>query len=278
MSMDAAGGTLPIRSNRLPALACRPWQYLIGQTLTCIVATAAVLLTARRLVGALLTPLSVLTLIGVSLCFSAAALLAIYLQTRVRSETAGFSPLNQTWTLTVSLLAIAISLSLTGSSGIGLAVMWLAIAGTEIALWQSALARPAQFGPSVVAKITVPTLNRLPLQVQETIDVEAAASNATQTLKYQHIDGALAIDGWLRVDFAPGQRTGIAHVAFCPAFLQTPAVEAEFEEGPACNIRASLVIPWGVKWEVKLDETATEPTSVEFAFQAVECETPSATN
>ena len=89
MSMDAAGGTLPIRSIRLPALARRPWQYLIGQTLTCIVATAAVLLTARRLAGALLTPLSALALIGVALCFSAAALGAIYLQSRVRSETAG---------------------------------------------------------------------------------------------------------------------------------------------------------------------------------------------
>ncbi len=255
--MDAAGGTLPIRSIRLPALARRPWQYLIGQTLTCIVATAAVLLTARRLAGALLTPLSALALIGVALCFSAAALVAIYLQSRVRSETAGFTQSNQPWMLTVSLLAIAISLSLTGSSGLGLAAMWLAIVGTEIAIWKSALARPAQIGPFTVAKTTVPTLNRLPSHEQETIDdAEAAASDATQTLKYQRIDGALAIDGWLRVDFAPGQRTGIAHVAFCPAFLQTPAVEAEFEDGPACDIRASLVIPWGVKWEVKLDETA----------------------
>jgi hypothetical protein len=115
--------------------------------------------------------------------------------------------------------------------------------------------------------------------VQESIDeVEAAVTNAWQTLKYQRIDGALAIDGWLRVDFIAGQRTGIAHVAFCPAFLQAPAVEAEFEDGPACDIRASLVIPWGVKWEVKLDTTATEPTSVKFAFQAVECQTAPATN
>jgi len=276
--MDAASGTLPIRSFRLPAVARRTWRYLIGQSLTCIVATAAVLLTARRLAGALLTPLSALALIGVALCFSAAALGAIYLQSRVRSETAGFGPSNQPWMLTLSLFAIAISLSLAGSSGLGLAAMWLAIVGTEIAIWKSAFARPAQIGAFTVAKTMVPTLNRLPSQGQETIDVKAAAFDATQTLKYQRIDGALAIDGWLRVDFAPGQRTGIAHVAFCPAFLQTPAVEAEFEGGPACDIRASLVIPWGVKWEVKLDEAATEPTSVEFAFQAVECETASATN
>ena len=174
-----------------------------------------------------------LALIGVGVCFSAAALGAIYLQSRVRSETAGFSPSNQTWTLTVSLFAIAISLSLTGSSGLGLAVMWLAIAGTEIALWKSALAPPAQIGQFTVAKTTVPTLNRLPLYVQETIDdAEAPDFRCHTNTEISSHRRALAIDGWLRIDFAPGQRTGIAHVAFCPAFQQAPAVEAEFEDGP----------------------------------------------
>ncbi|HEY2883283.1 MAG TPA: hypothetical protein VGJ15_12635, partial [Pirellulales bacterium] len=142
MSMDA-GGTLPIRSIRLSAMAHRPWQYLIGQTLTCIVTTAAVLLTARRLAGALLSPLSALTLIAVALSFSAAALGAIYLQSKVRFQSARFAQSYQSWMLTVSLMAIAISLSLAGSSGLGLAVMWLAIVATEITLWKSALARPA---------------------------------------------------------------------------------------------------------------------------------------
>ena len=68
----------------------------------------------------------------------------------------------------------------------------------------------------------------------------ASSPDSIQTLKYQRIDGATAVDGWLRVDFAAGERTAVAHVAFCPAFLQTPTIDAEFQDGPACEIRSAL--------------------------------------
>ena len=270
--MDAAGGTLPIRSFRLPALARRSWHYLIGQTLTCIVATAAVLLTARRLAGALLTPLSANALIVVALVFCAAAIGAVYLRRDLPADTAKIARKLQRSILGLSLLAVAISLSLPGSSPLGVTAMWLAIVGSEFLLWKLPMQHSMQVKSNAFSQIVSLVSDRFTnLQEHISVDPEDSRSNATQTLKYQQMEGGLSVEGWLRVDFAVGQRTAVVHVAFCPAFLQPPAVETEFEDGPECEIRPSLVIPWGVKWEVKLDQAAAKPSTVRFAFQAVEC-------
>ncbi len=71
-------------------------------------------------------------------------------------------------------------------------------------------------------------------------------------------------------NFVAGQRTAIVHVAFCPPFDQAPQVEAEPLDGPSCDIRSTLVLPWGVRWEVRLVEPAAEAASVVVEFFAAE--------
>jgi hypothetical protein len=58
------------------------------------------------------------------------------------------------------------------------------------------------------------------------------------------------------------------HVAFCPAFEQVPTVEAELVDGPPCEIRPTQVLPWGVRWELKLDSPATTATTATLEFIA----------
>ena len=70
--------------------------------------------------------------------------------------------------------------------------------------------------------------------------------------------------------FTTGQRTAIVHVAFCPPFAGVPQVEAESLDGPACDIRPTLVLPWGVRWECKLTDPATINMSVVLEFFAAE--------
>jgi hypothetical protein len=262
------GRTLPIRSIRFSSLAQTPWQQIIGQALTIVIVFAAIVLMARRLAGALLTPLSGAALVVVAVACCAAAIGALFLQSSVRSVPAS-AP--RPWWLGISLPAIAVSLSLPGSSLAGLAVMWLAIVGTEFVLWKMPPPWSVQIRRVVVPEAALSPLTRQPAETEdESADDDHLDPDAIQTLKYQRIDGSTAVDGWLRVDFAAGQRTAVAHVAFCPAFLHTPTIDAELQNGPACEIRSALVIPWGVKWEVKLDQTAVEPASVVFAFRAAE--------
>ena len=80
------GGTLPIRSIRFPSLAQTPWQQIIGQALAIVIVFAAILLTARRLAGALLTPLPAAALVAVALACCAAALASIFLRSSARSK------------------------------------------------------------------------------------------------------------------------------------------------------------------------------------------------
>jgi hypothetical protein len=265
------GGTLPIRSIRFPSLAQTPWRQIIGQALSIVIVFAAMVLVARRLAGALLTPLPGAALVAVALACCAAALAAVFLQSSVRSNGAVSAFASRPWWLGISLPVIGVSLSLPGSSLAGLTLMWLAIVGTEFVLWKMPPPWSARIRRAMLPETALSPLARSPAETEdESADDDHLDPNAIQTLKYQRIDGAAAVDGWLRVDFAAGQRTAEAHVAFCPAFLQTPTVDAELQDGPACEIRSALVIPWGVKWEVKLDQAAVEPAAVVFAFRAAE--------
>ncbi len=264
-------GTLPIRSIRFPSLAQTSWQQIIGQVLAIVIVFAAIVLVARRLAGALLTPLPGTALVVVALACCAAALASVFLRSSAPSKGAAAAFPLQPWWLSVSLPLIAGSLSLPGSSLAGLAVMWLAIVGTEFVLWKSPPPWSARTRLAVLPEAALSPLTRPPASNEnESSDEDGLEPDSIQTLKYQRIDGTTAVDGWLRVDFAAGQRTALAHVAFCPAFLQTPTIDAELQDGPACEIRSALVIPWGVKWEVKLDQAAVEPASVVFAFRAAD--------
>ena len=93
---------------------------------------------------------------------------------------------------------------------------------------------------------------------------------AQQLVYRRTADNQATVEGWVRATFAAGQRTAIVHVAFCPPFAGVPQVEAESLDGPACDIRPTLVLPWGVRWECKLTDPATTNMSVVLEFFAAE--------
>ncbi len=240
--------------------------------LTGLLALSALMLLTRRIAGALSEPLPTGLLVGVMLAAGTAALVGCLLRepdaTHHRGARAEF------WIVVVSLPLLAFALSVPASSAIGLSAMWLIVAGSEIGLL--ALRRHPRH-PRRASDIYVDrrrVTSRLLLQDAKE-EREAAADwndlSLTQRLNYYRVaEGRCNIEGWLRINFAADQRTAIVHVAFCPALASQPMVEAEALDGTACEIRPTLVLPWGVRWEVRLDVPASEPTTAVLGFSAME--------
>ena len=81
--------------------------------------------------------------------------------------------------------------------------------------------------------------------------------------------GADIIQGWVRAVFEPRQRTASAHVAFCPVLEGSLSVEFEHAGGAEARIKAAQLLPYGVRFDVKLADPAERAESVliEFVIQ-----------
>ncbi len=95
-------------------------------------------------------------------------------------------------------------------------------------------------------------------------DESDAESDENQTLWLSRrltADGE-QIEGWVRVEFAPGQRETVVHVAFCPPLAGSPEIETEDLDGMGLEIRIAAVFPFGTRLSIRrsgpLDEGHTD--------------------
>ncbi|MFO1042294.1 MAG: hypothetical protein U0941_10945 [Planctomycetaceae bacterium] len=63
-------------------------------------------------------------------------------------------------------------------------------------------------------------------------------------------DGEL-IEGWIRIQFAEGQRETLVHVSFCPPLSGNPELETEDLDGAGLEIRVAAVFPFGARISVR---------------------------
>ncbi|MCC7087234.1 MAG: hypothetical protein IT427_19700 [Pirellulales bacterium] len=256
----------------IPTALFRRW-LVIG--LTSLTALAAIVLATRRLEGALIEPLSAAVFIATGIAAVGATILARSLAPTVA----------QTWLLTVALVLLAWSLSLPHSSSVGLIVLWLAILGEETWAWKPQRIKPIRridvawrhtLAGSPSRRAASPSF--VEDEVVDPADVSSDESEPTdwadlglqQRMNYRRSADGVSIDGWLRAEFLAGQRTITLHAAFCPAFSRPPQVQFELLDGSDCEIRSTQILPWGIRWEVKLDRTAQESTTVVLGFFASE--------
>ncbi|HEY2882427.1 MAG TPA: hypothetical protein VGJ15_08340 [Pirellulales bacterium] len=208
------------------------------------------------------------------------------------------------WLAVLSLPVVAAALSLPGSPPIGFAMLWIVTIGAEFGLWRLRNSGPVEWrlptrqgtspvatendSPPAMKYDSPPATSTAVLLDRNEIDsirdergqfVDQETENAenfetdpgvTQKLVYGVAEGRAYVNGLLRVLFSVGQRTAVAHVAFCPAFRGKPAMEAEQTGGPDCEIRSTLSLSWGVRWELKLNTAADESAEVAFEFSALE--------
>ena len=89
-----------------------------------------------------------------------------------------------------------------------------------------------------------------------------------QIVRMQAPDGTETMSGRLRASFLPGQRTASVHLAFCPPFSRVPTVEVEQIDGPPGRIKTVQLLPYGVRFDLKLFKDAEEPLGVLLQFSA----------
>jgi hypothetical protein len=230
-----------------------------------LAAVSAFVLLERRLAGALTHPPHVGLFVGIA-AIAVIAATATRLMDRSVSTTCRDTA---RWIIAVSLPLLAVALSLPQSPAIGLTVLWLSIVGAEVQLWRRGGGRALRMSPRAQSAAAAHS-NGSAVEQSSRPSTSLAPGAAQQLIYRQTDDRTTTVEGWLRAKFAPGERILNAHVAFCPAFFGPPQVDVELADGPECSIRPTLVVPWGVRWELKLADPAVAGCSVTFEFLARE--------
>ena len=232
-------------------------------TIGCIAALGLASLTligvSRRLAGALREPLGFGPLCSIGLSLGLAAIVAHACWKDPRAE----SPLRKGWPLhallTALVLIAGLALSLPGSSILGLVALWLMLIAAEGASW-ALLARSPRWRPAA---------DEIPAAVPP---VDASADmpdQTTLTMTRRRIGGRTdVIEGAVRISFAPGQRTEVAHVAFCPPMEAVPEFHLEQLDGPPARLKDTQLLPYGVRIEAKLNAEPQHATSIIAQFVA----------
>ncbi len=221
-----------------------------------------VLVIARRLAGALVEPLPTPGLLAFGICL---AIWAVAAHRWLASRYPGGRTWGRScvWLPPAVLLAICWALLLPGSSALGAAGLIAELAVAETAAWvlwrrrRTASQRPAADLSAEARAAGGPA--HLGDPTEEVL---------AETVRQRDFDSRETIRGWLRAEFAAGQRTASLHVAFCPALAGRPSCEAEQVEGPPATVRVAQVLPYGARIDVKLEAPASRPLAVRIEFAA----------
>lgn len=234
----------------------------IGALLCVLLLFAALFLLARRWADALTAPLSFTAILAVAVAATATA----EALERSNRQSERFSA---NWLVRLALPILALAISLPGSSVLGLLVLWLIVVGEELRLWRAKVPSQTSHPSHRLLRGSTTSIDDRSALADLSPAIARHDPNTTQHISYRNADeGSAVVEGWLRADFAAGQRTAIVHVAFCPPFSGVPQVETEPLEGPACEVRPTLVLPWGVRWELRRAEPATDANRVVLQFFA----------
>lgn len=216
----------------------------------------AILLAWRRLAGGMQRPLD----------FSTAA--ASSLMVAICAAT-GFGGARVSFRRGILIASLSVvtagSLTLPGASWAAVAVLWLpAIACTAFAI---AGARHA----------AAPT-NR---PVEKASGLYAfRLDERTSALSRRFIDaaGRDCLEAVLQARFAAGSRTAVLHLAFSPPFAETPEVCWSLKKlcgdgvalGESAQVRATMVLPYGIRLEVKLPAASSTERALPVQLSVVE--------
>jgi hypothetical protein len=244
----------------------------VAVCLLALLAMAAMLLCVRRAAGALVEPLSAIALLGWGGFLAIAA--------RVfRKVVAAIPPGNRhaayaLWAAPSGVIVLwACGLSLPGSAANGMAGLWGLLLLEEGLSWGRLRHEPPVVEPPApsAVRLRVVESDRAPHDIiargETELEFERAVSQ--QIVRRRQDDGSEAMEGWVRAELAPAQRHATAHVAICPPFARLPECFAEQLDGPPAQIKVAQVLPYGVRFEIKLDKPCAEAADVmvEFSIQ-----------
>jgi hypothetical protein len=234
-----------------------------------LLAMTGLVVCARRASGALVEPLSPGVLAGLGIVLAA---LAVWFRKTFAAASHSRAAVYAAWAAPSAVLVIwAAGVSLQGSPTLGLAALVGILLVEEGWSWgrlrfQANLA-PGRGTVQLEPPALRPVVSPLAAGVHElpSIGDECDEAITQQLLRRQDAAGEV-IEGWVRVDFAASQRHAAAHVAICPPLERVPECFAEQTDGPSARLKIAQVLPYGVRFELKLDEPAAQPASVHVEF------------
>jgi hypothetical protein len=269
--MDAQATT---RRLDLARAAFPTWSQLaqaVASSLLALLALAGLLICIRRVSGALVEPLPAPLLVGLGglLALAAVAFRAAF---RAAHRRGSLAALYSNWAAPSAVLMLwAAGLSSHETSSGGLIGLWGLLLAEESWSWgrvrqNSATPKePNDMAMRGSVTLSQPARSGVGTTVLGAGDEEIEAISQ-QVVRRRPLDGSEAIEGWVRAEFSPGQRHGAAHIAICPPLDRVPQCFAEQMDGPAAQIKIAEVLPYGARFEIKLDKPAEQATSVIVEF------------
>jgi hypothetical protein len=234
-----------------------------GIALIALATLGAVALTvlARKMAGALASPLepAVLILVGATVGATAVAIRLGWLL--APTDRIGPWPNRIVMALTsMAVLLLGVGFCVPGTVGWAKLTLFILLAIEEGWAWEWYISHAG-----VAGTLRVPKPHTACAESNEDVIQQLTRSRAA--------DGTEPLAGWLRMPVAAGQRTGSLHVAFCPPLASTPELEVEQIDGPEARIKTAQVLPYGARLDLKLAATAEEPTSVlvQFVARTMDC-------
>jgi hypothetical protein len=267
------GWIAEVRATASPAPAGRALAEMapLGLRAVAWLLSLAVLVVAwRRLAGALVEPPDPPLLLAIGV--AAAALAALYRRARPAARPIIVHPSALLPLAVLATLGAALSFAATPLAA--RCSFWgLLILEEVCTLWPRGKTRLAAT-PSTGAKPAMAAAGALPggAAAARAVELPLATAPAREVVQQlsrsQAADGSELLSGFLRLGFAPLQRTASAHVAFCPPFKGVPRLEVRQSEGPAARVKTGQLLPYGVRLDLKLAAAADKPSAVLLQFTA----------
>jgi hypothetical protein len=264
--------------------AVRRWPVAPVLAVSCFAFLAlALLLAARRAMGALVEPLPAGPLLATATICLVWTRSVRAIGQRLAEDGRSISPAVDrfvfTWTPLVSMLLVAVACSYPGHRELDWAV-WLPALVAALFPSRGGAARTVESprdsdvgmtgprgGPAKEHADWLPSTSR---------DASAATGDETpgqllqQLTRVRLAEGREAVHGVLLAEFTAGQQIATLYVGFCPPFEHLPHVDAEVADGPAAKIKIVQVLHNGARLDVVLGKPAAEAALVSVEFMAAE--------
>ncbi len=164
---------------------------------------------------------------------------------------------------------MALALFTSGGSTAVLFIAWLVILGEEgFMLWHTSPTRKRGNANGVGSLFRQSRRGSVEQSSGEK-DSRPLPASATQSIVSSiEEDGTHVVAGTLRARFAPGERTAVIHVGFCPPLPALPHFECEQTAGPQAEFKLAQLLTHGARLDVRLRRRPEEAAVVELEFHA----------
>ena len=252
-----------------------PWarDWLIGVTWSSatLLLSFAGLVALRRFWGGFRSTPDLLTLVAVGFLLALLASVSHYGAQTLCGRT------SSTYRAVQGLIPLALAISvfsicLSGSSPWGVLLV-VALLTCEEFIWlvQSSLLENDTDTQPVSQPVPVPFLDSQ--QGERLVREDFWGDFPTGVMRrIERIRGPAGEDickGQIRSEFLSEQRTASVHLAFCPPFPITPILHFEQIEGPEASVKATQILPYGARLEVRLARTEPVPFETLIEFSAI---------